>query len=153
LDVRGAEISQAVALLFNQSGKSFVIKEEAHGKVTACIVDQPLEATLRAILSPLGLTWRLKDEIYEIIVKPEPPKIEHTPPQGPEPPQVEEPEDVVIEKVELDFIDAKVLAAILKGETSPSEGLPAGGLNGLQVPMTQPDNSRLLSPPVPKAIF
>lgn len=130
IDVRDADAKEAIAMMFYKSGENFVIDSSVTGKVTAKIDDQPLDVALRAVLTTIDATWRKRDGIYEIVKKTPPPTpvndiSSYSGDANPMTPVFQTSDDVILEKVPLNFLNAPELLSTLKGESSPTTPLPA----------------------------
>ncbi len=139
LNVRDTDLRSVLTMVFNQAGVNYTIANNVQGSVTAYIEGQTLDSALRVVLSPLGFTWRKDGSIYMVAMKQDalPPS---TPPvEFFEDSMFREPvkeQDIRIEKIPLNYIDAYELKALLEGG-SPRSSQNAGrlgsiGLGGLQ---------------------
>lgn len=130
IDVKDADVRFVVAAIFDQAGLDYSIGGDVQGTVTARIENRPVKDTLRAVLSPLGCTWRISSGTY-VICKKQEPKPREEPPPVYYPPEGgdETPGDKVVrDKVVLDYQDAADIVALLQGGT---QGSPRGyGLVG-----------------------
>ncbi|HOK55183.1 MAG TPA: secretin and TonB N-terminal domain-containing protein [Armatimonadota bacterium] len=132
LNVRDADLKTVLMSIFNQAGVNYTFAAEVQGMVTANIDNQPVDVALRLLLSPRGYTWKKTGDVYivakrEEVEKPiggqyEPPSIDISDPIT---------EEVRLEKIPLNFVDAYDIVAILNGEDTRSrEYNNIGGLYG-----------------------
>lgn len=121
LDVRDADLRSVLITIFNQAGINYTLAEDVRGSVTAYIEDQPVDQTLRVILSPRGYVWRIDGGVYLVSKKAEPKQedFRYVPPADPIQPEIvsdNDSLDVKTEKIALNYIDAYDLVDMLRGE-------------------------------------
>jgi type II secretory pathway component GspD/PulD (secretin) len=134
-----ADIALIVGNMFKQAGVSYTLADDVRGTVTAQLDDIPLDVALKAILSPKGLTFRKQGDVY-VVSKKEVPKpavfeIDNSP-KLPEPDPKPAIDQVAIEKIPLNFMDARELRDLIMGngsrtfDTAGNRGISSGINNG-----------------------
>lgn len=66
LELRDADIQDALALLFRGSGSSYTVQPGVSGKVTLTLRDVTFDQALRMMMNALGLEYQKVDNVYEI---------------------------------------------------------------------------------------
>jgi len=71
LELREAQISDALALLFRGGGMSYVLESQSATPttVTVSLKDVPWRRALQAVLEVANLTYRQEDNVYHIVAK------------------------------------------------------------------------------------
>lgn len=72
------EIKEAVARFFKQVSGRYTLAEGVSGAVTAQLTNVSMESALANILRQVNATWRVKNGVYEIVLKPQPEPIDGT---------------------------------------------------------------------------
>lgn len=119
LTLKDTDVRVALEALFRSVGKDFIMDPGIVGPVPALSFNNvSFETALKSIVKSAGLTYRVDDEIYIITKKPE---LTRTG-SGPEPPAyTPEPEvvaadEVIIEKIPLNYSSASEILAIMNGD-------------------------------------
>jgi hypothetical protein len=86
LELRDAQVADALSLLFRGSGYNYVLESATSGTVTVTLRDVPWRRALQAVLDVANLTYRQEDNIYHISARAARPT---------RPPMLEEPRPVV----------------------------------------------------------
>jgi hypothetical protein len=129
LELKDLDVRSAIQALFRNSGKNFAIDPNASGRIPALsFKDVPFDKALSSLLKSVGLIHRYDGNIYIISKKIEstpPPEVAYTPGTLPE---VEQPvaEEVVIDKVPLNYSSATEILAAMSGDS----GRGYGGFSG-----------------------
>jgi hypothetical protein len=135
LELTGAPIDSALKTLFSGKGLNYVLDQDVSGTVKdLSLKDVTFEIALKALLRSVSppLVYRKDGDVYLISVKKEPPPETAAPPTG-ETTYVEEPqtsEDVTIEKIVLNFVDAYDLKAMIEGGDARGYQGAGGGMGG-----------------------
>jgi hypothetical protein len=69
LELDQADIRDALRVLFNQVGVSYVIAPEVQGTVSASLNDVPFETALRNLLDQVRATYRIEGGVYQIVLR------------------------------------------------------------------------------------
>ena len=131
LELKDVPIRSALETLFKGTGLNYVIDQNVTGMVSSLTLrDETFDRALRVLLKSATppLTFRKDGEVYLIRTKEEPPP-EMTPSTPLENTYVEAPvtsEDIILEKIPLNFADAFDIKAMIEG----GEGRGYGGAGG-----------------------
>jgi len=69
LELRDAQVADALSLLFRGSGYNYILESATSGTVTVALRDIPWRRALQAVLDVANLTYRQEDNIYHIAAK------------------------------------------------------------------------------------
>jgi hypothetical protein len=72
IELQGADIRDALAILFRNVGVSYTIAPDVQGTVTVNLKNVPFETALRNILNQADATYRVEAGIYQIIRREQP---------------------------------------------------------------------------------
>ncbi len=79
LNVDGADLRAALKMLFNSVRADYVLDPEVEGRITASLTDIPfriaLDTVLRAAEADPPLTYRIEEEVFHVVRKPDPPPV------------------------------------------------------------------------------
>ncbi|MBI2842340.1 MAG: hypothetical protein HYX78_02970 [Armatimonadetes bacterium] len=133
LELMDTPIRSALESLFKGTGLNYVLDASVAGMVRSVdLKDVPFDQALKILLKIADppLVYRKDGDVYLISVKKEQP-VDLTPKQPDASAEVEPeaPEDVSIEKIPLNFVDAYDLKALIEGGDSRGYG-GAGGFGG-----------------------
>jgi hypothetical protein len=136
LELRDAEIRDALSLLFRGTDQSYTVEPAVTGKVTMTLRDVTLDQALRMMMTALNLEYQRVDGVYQVRKKPavtRPPVIESGPVQdiqrpAPSGARVEQPTARgKIHLITVKYADAGELA-MLFGGAAIGQGWGAGAL-------------------------
>ncbi|UCC67111.1 MAG: hypothetical protein JSV79_08155 [Armatimonadota bacterium] len=135
LDLREADLEDALRLIFKDTPSSFTLESGVTGReVTLTLNNVTFSQALRAILEMHGLTYRKEDRIYHIVRKPEEPINPPTPPERTTP----APRQNIYwfgpgGRYELQYLDCRLVAGWFAGTEIGSSIIPiplTGGVAG-----------------------
>ncbi len=133
LDLRDADLEDALRLIFKDTPYSFTLEPGIGGTVTLTLNNVTFSQALRAILEMHGLTYRKEDRIYHITSEPiEPPGFGTEPPVQPTP-RVDIYWFGPGGRYELQYLDCRLVIAWFGGSQIPSSLIPfpaEGGTGG-----------------------
>src|SRR3990170_1376972 len=136
LELRDAEIRDALSLLFRGTDQSYTVEPAVTGKVTMTLRDVTLDQALRMMMTALNLEYQRVDGVYQVRKKPavtRPPVIESGPVQdiqrpAPRGARVEQPTARgKIHLITVKYADVGEIAALFGG-LSVGQGWGAGAL-------------------------
>lgn len=138
IDIRDADLSDALVLLANETGISIAMPFAVEGKVSASLNGVSLSSALTALLAPFDLTWRVDGNgVYFVCRKGE--EIAANPPAIDSEEDEARESNLLIEKIPLRYTDPYWLCAFLTGDET-RESLGVGNLSIIPNPW---DNSLL----------
>lgn len=72
LELDELEIGKAVAYLFAKVNGKYSLAPDVRGVTTVSLRQVPFEGALANVLKQVNATWRIRDGVYEIVLKPQP---------------------------------------------------------------------------------
>lgn len=72
LELSDLEIGKAVAYLFAKVNGKYSLAPDVKGVTTVSLRQVPFESALANVLRQVNATWRIRDGVYEIVLKPQP---------------------------------------------------------------------------------
>jgi hypothetical protein len=138
LDFSSTPVSTALNVLFAGKGLNFVIQPDVTGTVNNLhLMDVPFEVALKSLMKSVDppLVYKKDGDVYVISVKKPEPAPSDIEGMGGTPQVIESPvtsQDMIIEKITLNFLDAYVVKDLIEGKiTQPNNN--QNGFGGLGV--------------------